>query len=91
MNHTTVSVGTGGWRCPCVAFDYADFERAARRECEKIQRRIDEIKAERPRTAEQELRRRRRIRMLTDMYYEQRGNLLGLKEKRSEVLSRSSK
>ena len=32
------------------------------------------MNAQRPRTAEQELLRRREVRLLTDMYYEQRSN-----------------
>lgn len=84
MNHRNETSQLGGWHCPCLAFDYAAFELAAQRECERIQQRLEKVKSERPRTAEQELRRRRRIRMLTDMYYEQRGNLLGLAEKMAE-------
>lgn len=76
--------GVGGWSCPCAHFDYTQFVRDAQQECEQIQVKLHQLKAERPRTAEQELRRRRRVRILTDMYYEQRGNLLGLAEKITE-------
>lgn len=84
MNQTSIGHGTGGWRCPCAPFDYHAFAESARRECENIRLALEAVKKERPRTAELELVRRRRIRMLTDMYYEQRGNLLGLEEKLRE-------
>lgn len=84
MKHRDGNTTMGGWLCPCASFDFHAFIRDARRECEAIRSRLEEIKKEVPRNGEQELLRRRRIRMLTDMYYEQRGNLLGLEEKLAE-------
>lgn len=65
-----------GWRAPCVAFDYAQLERIALHECEVLKERLELAKKRRTRTAEQELMRRREVRVLQDMYYEQRGNAL---------------
>lgn len=66
--------GVGGWQVPCVPFDYRGWEAGALAQQEAIRARLDRLKAERPRRGEQELIRRREIRMLTDMYYEQRSN-----------------
>lgn len=63
-----------GWVVPAEPFDYRNFERTALDQQAAIKGLLDKLKAERPRTAERELLRRRELRLLTDMYYEQRSN-----------------
>lgn len=75
MKHETTYGGVGGWDVPCSPCDYRKLEWAARRECEALRGRLDELKKEPIRDGEKELLRRRTIRILTDMYYEQRGNV----------------
>ena len=64
----------GGWHCPCEAIDYEKLAREAGQECEALRRRIAQLKAQSPGSWDEELTLRRRIRMLTSMYYEQRSN-----------------
>lgn len=93
MEQTRMKIRVGGWRAPCVAFDYEKMERDARRECEAVRAQLERKKREKASTAEQELLRRREVRMLTDIYYEQRGNALTLaakKRERREQLERSA-
>lgn len=65
----------GGWNVPCSPCDYRKLEWAARRECEALRSRLAALKQENIRDGEKELLRRRAIRILTDMYYEQRSNI----------------
>lgn len=76
--------GVGGWNVPCSPCDYRKLEREARQECEALRGRLDELKREEPRDAEKELLRRRTIRILTDMYYEQRGNMFLFQQRAEE-------
>lgn len=69
MTGTAVS-----WQAPRQAFDYREMEAAAEAERQTLKTLLDRLNAQRPRTAEQELLRRREVRLLTDMYYEQRSN-----------------
>ena len=64
----------GGWHAPCAPIDYEKLAREAARECTAIQSRLQELKAETPTSYDEELTLRRRIRILTGMYYEQRTN-----------------
>ncbi len=71
----------GGWSAPCEPFDYRRLEETARRECQRVRERLELLKQEKPRDAERELLRRREVRLLTDMYYEQRSNAILFREK----------
>ena len=84
MQHTGLQTGVGGWRAPCAAFDYEKMEREAKEECEAVRARLEHKKHEKAHTAEQELLRRREVRILTDIYYEQRGNALALADRKRE-------
>ena len=65
----------GGWHAPCAPMDYKALAEAARRECQALLKRIGQLQRARPKTWDEELVLRRRIRMLTTIYYEQRGEL----------------
>lgn len=84
MKQTEVQTGVGGWRAPCASFDYEKMEREAKEECEAVRARLECKKQEKASTAEQELLRRREVRILTDIYYEQRGNALALADRKQE-------
>ena len=84
MQEKGMRTRVGGWRAPCVAFDYEKMEREARQECEAVRVQLERKKREKASTAEQELLRRREVRMLTDIYYEQRGNALVLADRKRE-------
>lgn len=84
MQETGMQIGVGGWRAPCAAFDYEKMAREARQECEAVRAQLERRKHEKVKTAEQELLRRREVRMLTDIYYEQRGNAIVLEQKVEE-------
>ena len=71
----------GGWNCPCSPMDYERLAREAARECEALRQRITQLKAVTPATWDEELTLRRRIRMLTGMYYEQRSNRILFEER----------
>lgn len=88
MNRTALEPGVGGWCAPCAAFDYEKMEREAEREREAVRERLEQKKREKSPNAERELLRRREVRLLTDMYYEQRGNALALAEKKLERQAR---
>ncbi len=75
MKQTVNRHGTGGWDVPCEPFDYRKMEREARQECEAIRDRLQRLKRQEAADADRELIRRRDIRILTDMYYEQRSNI----------------
>lgn len=64
----------GGWAAPCAAFDYGKMEREAQRECGLLKGRLQALKEQETKDAEQELLRRREVCLLTDIYYEQRHN-----------------
>lgn len=82
MEQAAMKTGVGGWRAPCVPFDYEKMEREAKRECEAVHELLERKKREKAPDAERELLRRREVRILTDIYYEQRGNALALAEKK---------
>ena len=84
MQQTGMKTGVGGWRAPCAHFDYEKMEREAKEECEAVRAQLERKKYEKASTAEQELLRRREVRILTDIYYEQRGNALALADKKRE-------
>ena len=84
MERADRKTGIGGWRVPCAAFDYEKMAREAREECEAVRAQLERKKHEKTTTAEQELLRRREVRILTDIYYEQRGNALALEQKERE-------
>lgn len=84
MKREMKTKGIGGWDVPCSPCDYRKLEREARRECEALRGRLAALKREEPREAEKELLRRRAIRILTDMYYEQRGNMLLFQQRAEE-------
>ena len=65
---------TAAWAAPRQSFDYRAMAATAEAERQTLKSLLDRAKAQRPRTAEQELLRRREVRLLTDMYYEQRSN-----------------
>ncbi len=79
MNRQETQIG--GWSAPCEPFDYRQLEETARRECQRVHERLELLKREKPRDAERELLRRREVRLLTDMYYEQRSNVALFREK----------
>ena len=62
------------WDAPWARFDYDKLEADARRECEALQKRLNELRRQQPKSWDEELLLRRRVRMLTSMYYEQRQN-----------------
>lgn len=72
MTETSGIGRIGGWEAPCAAFDYGKMAREAERECRNLKKRMDALKELGPLDAEEELVRRRELRMLTDIYYEQR-------------------
>lgn len=84
MEKSIAQTGVGGWRAPCLPFDYEKMEREAASECAAIHDRLERLKRWKAPDAERELIRRREVRILTDMYYEQRGNALMLAEKKKE-------
>ncbi len=75
----------GGWAAPCEPFDYRGLEKEARQEYEAIRSRMDILKQEKPQDQERELLWRRELRILTDMYYEQK-HMAGLFQQRAEYL-----
>lgn len=62
------------WRAPIEPFPYGDMAQVAGAEAATLRRLLDRLRRERPACAERELLRRREIRLLSDMYYEQRRN-----------------
>ncbi len=62
------------WQAPRADFDYRAMEQTAESERRTLKALLDRLKRQRPRNGEQELLRRREVRLLTDMYYEQRSN-----------------
>lgn len=65
----------GGWEAPCAPIDYRKLEQAARQECAVLKGCLERLKREPLREGEKELVRRREIRMISDMYYEQRSDI----------------
>lgn len=90
MKCETNHMGVGGWAVPCSPCDYRKLEWAARRECEMLRSRLAELKREEPQDAEKELLRRRTTRILTDMYYEQRGNMFLFQKRADEQEQRKN-
>lgn len=90
MAEKTGKGSVGGWEVPCSPCDYRKLEWAARRECESLRTRLLELKQEKRTDGESELLWRRTVRMLTDMYYEQRANVR-LFQKRAEERERGGR
>ena len=65
----------GGWDAPCEAIDYEKLMETARQQCDSLRCRLSELNHSRLQPGETELARRRTVRILTDMYYEQKSNL----------------
>ena len=64
-----------GWKAPCGPVDYRAMARAAQQECNALQALLARLEAHPSRNADLELHRRRQVRVLTNMYYEQLGLL----------------
>lgn len=62
----------GGWNAPCEAIDYGKLAKNARQQVELLRNRLHELNSSRLQRSETELARRRTVRILTDMYYEQK-------------------
>lgn len=62
----------GGWNAPCEAIDYGKLAENARQQVELLRNRLHELNSSRLQQGETELARRRTVRILTDMYYEQK-------------------
>jgi len=90
MKYETEYNGVGGWNVPCSPCDYRKLEWAARQECEAIRGRLAVLKQEDKRDGEKELLRRRSIRILTDMYYEQRSNIFLFQQRAQEQEQKKS-
>lgn len=88
MNETCK--GIGGWDVPSSPCDYRKLEWEARQECETLREKLAELKQKPLRDGEKELLRRRTIRILTDIYYEQRSNIF-LFQKRAEEREKQQK
>lgn len=67
--------GVGGWEAPCAPIDYRRLEEEARRECAALKGCLERLKREPLRKGEKEILRRREIRLLSGMYYEQRSDV----------------
>ena len=64
----------GGWDAPCETIDYRKLAESARQQCEFLRARLWELNHGPLARRETELSRRRTVRILTDMYYEQKSN-----------------
>lgn len=77
-----VKIGeVGGWRVPCSPCDYDKLVMETEREIEVLRDKLRRLKSQPLRRGEKELSRRRTVKILTDMYYEQRGNLILFRER----------
>ena len=65
----------GGWAAPCETIDYQKLMENARQLCDSLRVRLGELNHNPLQPGETELARRRTVRILTDMYYEQKSNL----------------
>lgn len=77
----------GGWDAPCEAIDYGKLAENARQQVELLRNRLHELNNSRLQQGETELARRRTVRILTDMYYEQK-SYWALFAQRAERLER---
>lgn len=75
-----------GWQVSFVPCDYAKFARETEREMNSIKAKIDALNAIPQGVGEKEMKRRKSVRILTDMYYEQRSNLILFKKRLGEPL-----
>ena len=64
----------GGWDAPCEAIDYGKLMENAQRQCDSLRARLAELHHSPLEPGETALSRRRTVRILTDMYYEQKSN-----------------
>lgn len=80
----------GGWRVPCSPCDYRKLEKEAEKKCEVLREKLAALKKEPLRKGEKELSRRRTVKILTDMYYEQRGNMLLFRKRAEEREERAA-
>ena len=78
----------GGWNAPCEAIDYGKLAENARQQVELLRNSLHELNGSRLQRSETELARRRTVRILTDMYYEQKGywTLFAQRTERQEQL-----
>ena len=65
----------GGWDAPCEPIDYKKLAESAQQQCDSLRSRLSELNHSPLERGETELSRRRTVRILTDMYYEQKSNL----------------
>lgn len=64
----------GGWDAPCETIDYKKLAENAEQQCALLRARLSELNHSPLNRGETELARRRTVRILTDMYYEQKSN-----------------
>lgn len=64
------------WKVQCCPFDYAVMAQEAEQQMLALKERLAMLKSAPLKLGEKELIRRRRIKLLTDMYREQRGNFI---------------
>lgn len=72
------------WNVQCCPCDYKAMAKEAERQMLALKERLSVLKSTPLKLGEKELIRRRRIKLLTDMYREQRGNFI-LFTKRAEI------
>lgn len=75
------------WNVKCLPCDYAAMASEAERQMLALKERVAMLKSAPLKLGEKELIRRRRIKLLTDMYREQRGNFILFTKRASDYSS----